>query len=198
MDVYQVKDGKVFGIDTQLDIFNDDPRFAPDRLIAPFTNQTFEFGVRNTMTDMSLPYTLSIKGTNLADLPIVASLTRNGTYVLGGPSAAQMVPLSEISFDEQNLAANATDLFVLNYQWRTVTDELDTALGDDGTQTYSVLISARGTIDEPITVTPPGPSNPKTGDMLDLRFVGALMLGTFIMIVVLGLRGKDRDDHETS
>ena len=147
MVVYQQKDGKVFGLETSLDIFNN-PRFDGQKMIAPFSEGSYEFAVYNDASGVSLPYALEIKSENPDNIPIAISLEKNGEYIFGGADISDMQYLTALNLSETFLGGKMTDLYTLRWKWITKNDETDTVLGKDGTQLYTLIITANGTIEE--------------------------------------------------
>jgi len=219
MEVYQQEGRKIFGqvFATDLDIF-DDSALGGDKIIAPFSGGSYEFAVFNNSVGDLLPYTIDIVATNAGNLPIVASLERNGAFVFGGPGSGGMLPFDEINISERFLTAGQTDNFTLHWAWRTESDVADTAIGNDGTQTYTLTITATGTVAEteeeaggpsgPTTapsVTRPGANRPGLGTDLGRTGDGALswlwlviaLLGTGLIIWVLfDYRDNDKADDK--
>ena len=147
MEVYQQKDGKIFGIESSLDIF-DNPKFGGEKLIAPFSKGSYEFAVYNSTNSSPLPYTLDIEAKNPGNVPIAISLEKNGTYVFGGADISEMQYLTVLNMPETLLSGKMTDLYTVHWEWKTESDEIDTAIGQDGTQLYTLIITANGTIEE--------------------------------------------------
>jgi len=176
MVVYQQSDGKVFGKETQLDIFQD-PKLGGQKLVHPFSEGSYTFAVHNSAKSAPLPYSLEITGTNPEDIPLVFNLTKNGEYVHGGAGFANMVPFSELNFPELMLDGKRTDLYTIHWKWKTTSDEIDTAIGNIGTQTYTLVIKAVGSI--------PESAAPKTGDSAKLFVWFSLALASALLLFVL-------------
>ena|GEM_PF-2995148 len=147
MMVYQQKDGKIFGNATTLEIF-DNPKLGGQKLVAPFTKGSYEFAVHNSADNERLPYSLSIAADNPENIPLVFNVTKNGKYIFGGESLSDMRLLTELKFPELLLEARRSDIYMLQWEWKTESDELDTAIGNNGTQRYNLTITAIGTVEE--------------------------------------------------
>jgi len=166
MRITQTADGKVFGQQTQLDIFNKDRgRGGVDKIVHPFTDGMYTFAVENTSNANRLSYILDIKAENENDIPLVFSVQKNGQYVLGGESIDVMEDFGPgIDFGQTTIGSRKTDLFTLRWKWKTETDAIDTALFGDPAAAganliYKLTISAQGVEEIPETPTPrPGGS----------------------------------------
>jgi len=191
MEVYQQADGKAFGTETSLDIFNNEA-LGGKKLVAPYTTGSYTFAVYNSAASSPLPYNLSLIASNPEDIPLVFSLQKNGAYIYGGASDAEMVPLTEFNSNDVELSGNQTDYYTLHWRWNTASDETDTALGVLATQRdliYKLTIKATGTISE--DSIPKGPIDkiisclPKTGDNASIVPWIALALGASFLIILL-------------
>ena len=154
MEVYQQKDGKIFGTNTTLDIFNN-PKLGSKELIAPFTTGSYSFAVHNNSNSRSLPYSLSITADNPHNVPLVFSIEKNGQFVYGGNGLSNMQLLTAFEIPESFLAGNRVDMYTLKWEWKTASDAIDTAIGNDGTQLYKLFINVTGTIEEVDPNDPP-------------------------------------------
>jgi|GEM_PF-3987561 len=167
MEVYQQKDGKIFGTETVLDVF-DNPKLGGKKLVAPFTKGTYTFAVHNNSDSKVLPYTLNIKSENPHNIPLVFNIEKNGDFLFGGEGLSNMLLFTELDLPESLLAGNLVDLYTLNWEWKTENDVIDTAIGNDGTQLYKLFITAVGTAEEiePIipTETPLVPTTEPTAE----------------------------------
>lgn len=190
MEVYQQEGRKAFGQETSLDIFND-PKLGGEKLVHPFSKGTYTFEVYNNSNSNPLPYSLTITGTNLDDIPLFFSLQKNGEYIFGDAGISNMLPLSEIVIPEKMLDGRKTDFYTIEWVWKTESDLLDTAIGNNGTQLYQLFITATGTIPE-IDNLPP-----KTGDVSDMLLWVIIMLASLILLFILIFwrRNKDADEN---
>lgn len=160
MEVYQQKDGKVFGLETSLDVFNN-PKLGGQKLVAPFTKGSYDFVVHNSSDDYLLPYSLDIVADNPENIPLVFNLKKNGEYIFGGEGLSNMRPLTRVYEPEAFLQSKRNDLYTISWEWKTQSDEIDTAIGNKGTQLYNLTIIAKGTIGEVDTnVTYPSKPSP--------------------------------------
>ena len=155
MEVFQQKDGKVFSQETEtiLDIFND-PKLGGQKLVHPFSRGSYSFVVYNNSNSDPLPYSLNIWSINSENIPLVFSLQKNGVYILGGAADSSMLPLSQFNFPETLLSGRASDVFTFTWRWETTSDVIDTAIGNIGTQLYTIKIKATGTIPDDLPATP--------------------------------------------
>ena len=205
MVVYQEKDGRIFGVDTRLDIFNN-PELGGRKLLAPGDSGTYVFRVANESKKAKLPYTLQLSAANAGRLPIVISLEKNGDYVFGAAGLQGMLPLSQFLLEDNTLAAKASDTYTLHWAWRSISNENDTDMGNDGTQTYTLWIRAVGTLDEdpnppkPPGPKPPGPSKPGTtkpsvppaGDSTSAgTFIASALLSTALLAGALVIKRRN-------
>lgn len=147
MEVYQQKDGKIFGLEASLDIF-DNPKLNGQKLIEPSSEGFYVFAVRNNADGAPLPYTLEIEADNPGNIPVAVSIEKNGAYIFGGDGIDNMQPLTELHIKETLLAGKKIDLYTLHWEWKTQSDEIDTIIGNDGTQLYALKIKATGTVKE--------------------------------------------------
>ena len=189
MEVYQQEGQKSFGQETSLDIFND-PKLSGKKLVHPFTKGSYTFGVHNNSNSDLLPYALNISSTNPEEIPLVFSLKKNGEYIYGGNGKANMIPLSEINFSETMLDGNKTDLYTINWEWETDNDTIDTAIGRNGTQLYTLVITATGTMPEIRSLSP------KTGynSNMPLLFAIAVISSLVLLFMLFYKRRKDEDE----
>jgi len=216
MEVYQQADGKAFGKETSLDIFNNEA-LEGEKLAAPFTTGSYTFAVYNSAASNLLPYSLSLVTSNPDDIPLVFSLQKNGEYIYGGASDAEMIPLTEFDSDDVELNGKQTDLYTINWRWNTSSDESDTALGTLAAQRdliYKLTVTATGTISEDGLPNGGGGTNgnnaangiinkiighqPKTGDNASVLLWIVLALGAFSLIILLiyKRRRKKKDENE--
>ena len=187
MVVYQQKDGKIFGLTTSLDIF-DDPKLGGQKLVHPFTKGTYTFAVFNNSGSALLPYALDIIAENPDNIPLVFSVQKNGVYVFGGADKASMLPITEINFPEISLGGKKTDTYTLKWEWKTESDAQDTAIGNIGTQLYTLTIRATGTISEG--------EGPGTGDAYHrLLWVMLILVCVLLLFLLLYKRRKDEDEE---
>ena len=187
MEVYQQSGHKAFGKETQLDIFND-PGLGGKKLIHPFTNGTYTFAVYNNSNTLLLPYSLLIEAKNPDNIPLVVSLQKNGNYVFGGAGISNMLPLTSFEFDEYTLSGNKTDLYTIRWAWDTETDLIDTEIGLDGTQIYSLKITATGT-------TPETSADIKTGDeTIVWPWILIMAVCVVLILILLFSKRKERED----
>lgn len=198
MEVYQQADGKAFGQSTSLDIFNNED-LGGQKIIHPFTRGTYTFAVYNNAASGLLPYTLLIESVNSDNVPMVYSLQKNGVYVLGGSTDAEMLPISTYQLSQELLSGNRTDLYTLDWRWDTDTDPTDTTFGlragagDDSY--YTLKITAIGTIDED--------SLPQTGDSMNMIYWVILLGAAMLVMIILFIchrakQNKERNENETS
>jgi len=189
MEVYQQEGRKAFGQETSLDMFND-PKLGGQKLIHPFSKGSYTFAVYNNSNSDPLPYSLDITGTNPDEIPLVFSLQKNGVFIYGGEGTANMIPLSEINFPETNLDGNKTDLYTIKWEWKTESDEMDTAIGNNGTQAYKLIITATGTMPE-INDLPP-----ITGDNSNmLMWLVLMLISTLLLFILLFFRRREDEDE---
>ena len=115
-------------------------------------------------------------------------------YIYGGEDAAGMVPLSEIHFPENDLDGSKTDLYTLNWAWKSESDAADAALGNDGTQLYKLTITATGTIPEVKDL--PSPAPPQTGIVLPMLIWFVIMVAAVMLILFLLFWKRRKEDDE--
>ena len=186
MEVYQQEGHKVFGKNTSLDIFND-PKLGGKKLVHPFSKGSYVFAVFNNSSSDPLPYSLDVLGTNPEDIPLVFSLQKNGTYVYGGEGVANMLPLSKVNLSEATLGGKKTDLYTIKWAWKTESDAVDTAIGNVGTQLYTLTINATGTI--------PDATIPETGDSSNLIVWVAIVSASMLLLFILPLVRRRKDEY---
>lgn len=190
MEVYQQSGNKVIGRNTRLDIFNN-PKLGGQKLIAPNTAGSYTFAVYNNSDSDELPYTLNFWETNPDMIPLVFSIQKNGTYILGGSRTEDMVSRAELQLPETSLTGGKTDVYTLKWKWITKNDISDTALGRQGNSVYSLMIETVGSI-------PMIEHNIDTGDRSDMIFwgIGICALLTLVLFLFLNRRGKKDENNE--
>ena len=189
MEVYQQEGQKVFGKETSFDIFNDS-KLGGQKLVHPFTEGSYTFAIYNNANSDPLPYSLDITGTNPDEIPLIFSLQKNGEYVYGGEGKPNMIPLSEINFPETLLNGKKTDIYTVKWEWKTESDIIDTAIGNDGTQLYTLIIKATGTILET--------NVPITGDRSNIFIWFFVMLVSILLLFILPFRKRKKDEDENN
>ena len=203
MEVYQQEGGKTFGREVSLDVFND-PKLGGQKLLQPFTKGSYTFAVYNNSNSTPLPYSVKFTAINPDGIPIVFSIRKNGDYIYGGAKTADMIPISENNFSKFFLGGKKTDMYTLNWEWKTESDAIDTAIGEKGVQTYKLIIAATGTIfeegdEEFLDGELPGSDITDTGDNFNSLIWIILLIISVLMIVVLVWwiiykRRKDKDE----
>lgn len=185
MEVYQQSGHKVFATTTSLDIF--DENASGQKLIHPFSDGTYVFAVFNNSGSGPLSYSLDIEAINPGNVPMIISLEKNGVFIYGGSGETNMLPLSKFEFPECFLSGYATDIYTLRWAWNEESDIIDTNLGNDGTQLYSLIITAKGTIDETEIV--------RTGDRSNaLPWIALGMFGLSLILILLFWKRKQHAD----
>ena len=193
MEIYQQEGRKAFGRKTSVDIFND-TKLGGKKLVHPFTKGSYTFAVYNNSNSNLLPYSLKISGVNPDEIPLVFSLRKNGEYVYGGERITNMLPLSEIKLSEINLGGKKTDMYIINWEWKTERDDIDTAIGRDGSQTYKLVLTATGTVPETDNIPP------ITSDSFSMLFWLVIMSASILALVSILIfykRGDDDEDNKT-
>jgi len=193
MEVYQQEGRKAFGRKTDIDVFND-AKLSQKKLVHPLTNGSYTFAVYNNSNSNSLPYSLEISGVNPDEIPLVFSLRKNGDYVYGGERTTNMLPLSDIKFSEIDLGGKKTDTYIINWEWKTERDDIDTAIGRDGSQTYKLVLTATGTVPETDNIPP------ITSDSFSMLFWLVIMSASILALVSILIfykRGDDDEDNKT-
>ena len=186
MEVYQQEGHKVFGKNTALDIF-DDPKLGGKKLVQPFSKGSYVFAVFNNSNSDPLPYSLDVLGTNPENIPLVFSLQKNGAYVYGGDGIANMLPLSAVNLSETLLGGKKTDLYTIKWEWKTESDAIDTTIGKDGTQLYTLTIKATGTV--------PDATIPETGNRPNLLVWVVILSASVFLLLILPLFKRRKDEH---
>ena len=185
MEVYQQEGHKVLGKNTLLDIFND-PKLDGKKLIHPFSKGSYVFAVYNNSNSDPLPYSLTITGENPENVPLVFSLQKNGAYIYGGEGKANMKPFSEYKVAETLLSGRKTDLYTIKWEWETESDVIDTAIGNIGTQLYTLKINATGTI--------PDTDIPETGNHTNVFTWLAILSACVLLLLILPLYKRRKDE----
>ena len=188
MEVYQQAGKKAFGQQTSLDLFND-PKLGGKKLVHPFTEGDYSFAVFNHSNSAPLPYSLDILAENPANIPLVVSLQKNGEYIYGGAAKADMRPLAAVNLPETLLGGEKTDLYTISWAWDTENDGLDTAIGSDGTQAYTLTVTATGSIGE--TAVPP-----VTGDRARALVWIAITLTSVLLLILLFVTRRKNEDED--
>ena len=149
LEVYQQKDNKIFGQSTSLNIFDDDnlSYLNGKKLIAPFSNGSYAFAVFNNSNGNNMPYTIEIKTINDDNIPLVFNIVKNAKDIYATP--AEKPPIDVVDLPEGTLRAKSTDQYIINWEWKTESDEIDTnEFGNaDHDQFFTLIINAEGSLD---------------------------------------------------
>jgi hypothetical protein len=157
MVIWQSEDGKVFGTQTELDIFND-PRHSGKKIIDPFTKGTYNFVVENRSKNTYLDYELYIESINEQDIPLVFSIKKNTEYVFGKDGKERLGERVDAAGEPDpevlpgSLDSNRIDLYTLEWEWENgrnpAYDDRDTNQFGNPAVTqdieYTIMISAGG------------------------------------------------------
>ncbi len=186
-----------------------------DKLIAPGTQNTYEFTLHNT-GDAALDYTLEVesyfvgKGVDGEPLwiPVLARMSDyTGAWMVG--SASEWPEVMELNTVRRSGVIGAGKIWDYRLEWmwpfeRTdgdglgANDAFDTALGNlavDEDLELHIIIRTTATQDTDPD-HPGGTDVPDTGDTADIVMWGVLLAVSFVVILflLLGRRKKDKDD----
>jgi hypothetical protein len=187
MEVYKQAGDKILGQESEVGIF-DNPRFGGRNLIAPYSEGVYDFSVYNNSPSGLLPYSLILASANPDNVPIVISLQKNGKYIYGGAGVANMLPLDDLLLLNYLLKGKAADLYTLRWVWQTESDPIDTEIGNDGTQLYTLTITATGTKTEVVM--------PHTCNCLHICIWFVLFILSLLVIAVLIYLLRRKNRHE--
>lgn len=145
-EVY-IQDGDYYhSNETEIDVFKRDD--YNKKLVHPLNKGAYSFAIYNNSKEENLPYELEFIGENLDNIPLVFSLQKNGEYVLGGKETSEKVPLEEFVLENINLEDRTTDVYKLEWAWKTKSDEIDTFIGNiKEDQLFNLIIRAKGLSD---------------------------------------------------
>lgn len=128
-----VKDSSVtWETDTEIDIFNNS---VVNEFIAPESSNTYRFTVYNN-TETDIKYNLSFVETNNYNINMKFKLRKNNSYVVSEYSS-----ISELNLSNQLLNANKNDVFYLEWKW--ISTENDTEIGNNPNAQYSLKIEVK-------------------------------------------------------
>ena len=185
MEVYSQADGKAFGQDVEMNIFND-PNLEDQRLVHPYSKGCFSFDVYNNSDSQLLSYYIELLSDNPNQVPLAFSLQRNGEYVFGGSKESEMEEIDHETLETIYLSGKTTDMYTLKWQWKTESDEKDTLIGDGPDQFYKLTLRAVGTQHD-VEI-------PQTGDNSRLCVLIIIAVISLIIIVLVRCREKKEED----
>ena len=196
-------DSKVWSTDTQVDIFrvsyeNGEGTITVhsndgDRLIAPGTENTYAFKLKNT-GNVSLDYSVEVDAFVTPDgtpLPVTGRLSRyDGKWLAGAPDTFADISALDAAADTGTLSAGRYTYYTLDWLWpfENGNDALDTMLGNaavDGDLLFTIVIRTVATAsldpEAPGGIIPPV----DTGDDFSAALWLALAICSLFLMMVL-------------
>lgn len=166
---------------SQLNIFNQAGSDG-SRVIAPYSSGSYTFTIENSAS-FPFRYCVDVTDENLAQIPMLFRLRdHDNKYILG--SGTEWVPISALKGIQGDLSHRSSTEYTLDWMWSGTDNSADTASGifaqSGAVYTLNFNIHAEQSGPAVGTDTPP-----KTGDSAALPLAAALMLLSFIALLVL-------------
>lgn len=213
---FEVSDDRtVWSTTTQVDIFrvsykNDQQVITvnsgtDDKIIAPGTENSYTFKLKNT-GDVAMEYVVTVDAYFTPGhivIPVTGRLSRyDGRWVVGDQDTYVDMATLNTARDRDFLGAYKYTYYTLDWRWpfESGDDQLDTWLGnlaDGQDMTLTIVINTTGTeyseLDLQTGITPP-----QTGDNALLSLWFALLISSFVLILILIFyKVKDRQREDT-
>ena len=132
-DDYETKEGmfvydkeKEYSQNTKLNIFKQVSYYVAEDKIAPASENSYQFVVRNN-NDFNIIYNLETIENNEYNINMKYRLKLNGKYVLGNDK--EYVTASELDQYNLGLASKTYDVYTLDWKW--IEDSNDTEIGEE-------------------------------------------------------------------
>ena len=110
---------------TKLNIFKNTSYFVEDNKIAPASENSYQFVIRNN-NDFNIKYDLKLSENNEFNINMRYRLKQNGEYIIGNDN--EYVTYDKLNQYNVNLVDNAYDVYTLDWKW--VESENDTQIGE--------------------------------------------------------------------
>lgn len=134
-----VYDGEtVYASNTQLKIFENKSYYVKDDLIAPESENSYQFVIRNN-NDFAIIYSLEFVQTNLYNINMKYRLKQGGEYIVGNDE--NWVTASELLQKEIGLANDSYNVYTLDWKWFESDNDSDTKIGTNIEANYSLDIN---------------------------------------------------------
>lgn len=147
----KAEDGKLQGIQvydrdtaysthTDLNIFKQTSYYVVDDRIAPTSENTYQFVIRNN-NDFHIKYDLEVTEKNIYNINMRYRLKQNGKYVVGNDN--EYVTADELDRYNIGLSNNSYDVYTLDWKW--VEGENDTKVGNEVESYYGLDLKITAT-----------------------------------------------------
>ncbi len=119
--------------DTLLNIFTNTTYYVVDNKIAPTSENSYQFVVRNN-NDSNIKYSLELNEENLHKINMKYRLKLNGVYVAGNDE--EWLTYDKLNQYDMGLSANNHDVYTLDWKW--FESENDTEVGTNISSNYKL------------------------------------------------------------
>lgn len=134
-DVEVFDDTTVYSENTTLDIFNSSTYYVANNKIAPTSENSYQFVIRNN-NEFSIKYSLTFAENSTHDIDMRYRLKLNNEYIAGSDS--EWLSLEDIEEKIFDLAANTYDVYTLDWKW--FEGDNDTEVGSAITSSYNLQL----------------------------------------------------------
>ncbi len=138
IEIYE--NGNTYAASKDLDIFTQTAYYVVDGKIAPGSENTYQFIVKNN-NDFNIKYDLDMIETNEHKINMKYRLRRNGKYIIG--SEGEYVTAEEIMQKARGLSNNGYDVYELDWKWEE--SSRDTEIGKDINANYKLNLKITAT-----------------------------------------------------
>lgn len=132
-------DSTMYSHDTPLNIFKQTAYYVVDDKIAPTSENSYQFVVRNN-NDFNVIYSLTLKETNKYNINMRYRLKLNGEYVVG--SDDEYVTYDKLSQHDIGLASRNNDVYTLDWKWFESSNDTEVGTNIEANYQLSLEISA--------------------------------------------------------
>ena len=122
---------KTFTTSTPLKIFENKSYYVVDELIAPESENSYQFIIRND-NHFNIEYDLNVKEENIHNINMKYRLKVNGEYILG--NANEYVTVNQLNQYDIKLADGAYNVYTLDWKW--FESDNDTEIGTNVESEY--------------------------------------------------------------
>ncbi len=119
--------------DTQLHIFTNTAYYVVDNKIAPASENSYQFVIRNN-NEFNIRYNLDLFEENKYNINMKYRLKLNGVYVAGNDD--EWLTYDELQQENIGLAANTYDVYTLDWKW--IEGSNDTEVGTNINSNYKL------------------------------------------------------------
>lgn len=128
----------VYTSSTPLEIFKNKSYYVKNDLIAPGSENSYQFVIRNN-NDFAIEYSLRFEQDNPYNINMKYRLKQDGKYIVGDDK--NWVTASELLQKEMVLANYSYNVYTLDWKWFESDNETDTKIGSNIEANYSLNIN---------------------------------------------------------